>query len=331
MKYSSTQLKKVRKKISSILGTSLLAGLFVILLLEMIYKFADKPFYFYKTRYDVVLTDSMSTRNEKYSDFLEGTEQIQAFDFVVSEKITDDTKLQVYDVVIFDNPNIGIDMHRIVDIDVLGFNFDLDYLVKDTFNGVDVFRYSQVDSVVRLTQNFRYTDFEVVLLSSTPYNNDEFYFNVNGSAVNVDITTQQVTDGYYKNTITHHRDSKSPALFSITKQSYQFNSYFESIRLYRDDKELVITPDLLTEENHQEYIFEPVEKFLIRGDKANTDDGWYSRAQLQSKVIRVIPKFGYFARFISSPYGTILIVGLAAIPVIYSVIFDKKKEENEKK
>lgn len=323
-----------RKKVSKILGYSLVGFVFALIAIGMGYKFAKKPFYFYNTRADVVLTDSMSKRNEKYEDFLKDTKQIQAFDFVISEKITDKTKLKVYDVVIFDNPNIGIDMHRIVDIDYVGDTFELNNLQEEKLGELDTFKYSSPSSAISLKGTYIYTDIEVVTYTQNEFDENEFYFNIDNGSVKPTITSSQQANGYYKNIITYHRKSASPTGFSITKKSYDFDSCFEYVKLYGGKKEILIDASVVKEAVEGEYAFNINERYLIRGDKANTDDGWYERNKLQAKVTTVMPKLGFAMRFLSSPYGAIMIIGLMFIPIVYWIFlkkkFDKEKKEAEK-
>ena len=328
------ELKKFfgyRKKVGKILGYSLVGFVFALIAIGMGYKFAKKPFYFYNSRADVVLTDSMSAKNEKYKDFLKDTKQIQAFDFVVSERITKSTKLKVYDVVIFDNPDIGIDMHRIVDIDYVGDTFALTNLEKAKVGDLDTFRYTSPSSTIELKNEYIYTDFEIITYTQNDFDEKEYYFNVGVESVSPTITSELVSNGYHKNTIKYHRDSASPMKFSITKQSYDFDSYFESIKLYGGKDEIIVNASIIDQAVDGEFAFNINERYMIRGDKANTDDGWYRRDQLQAKVVNVLPKMGYVMRFLSTPYGAIMVVGLMFIPIAYWLFFEKKgkKEENE--
>ena len=143
------------------------------------------------------------------------------------------------------------------------------------------------------------------------------------------VTSSQEKNGYYKNTITYHRNSASPVKFSITKKSYDFDSYFESIKLFGDRKEILINAETIKNATDNKYMFNISEKYLIRGDKSNTDDGWYEKRQLQAKVTTVLPKFGFVMRFLSSPYGTILIIGLMFIPISYWFFFKKKLQKGK--
>ena len=327
------KLIKSRKIVNNILSYSLIGFLFLVVTISLIYKATNKPFYFFNTRYDVVLTDSMSVKNSEHTDFLEGHDnQIQAFDFVVSEKVTDNTKLDVYDIVVFDHPTIGTDMHRIIEVQDVGDTFELNKLEKTNFNSHDTFRFTAPGSSIFMSTTLQFSRIEAVTYSLEPYSDSEYYFNINNSEVNMTVSSE-LLGGYYKNTLSFNRNSLAPATFSITKKSYEFVSYFASIRLFGGPTECNITSDKLTEEESQSLMLNISQKYKIRGDKAKTDDGWYTRSQIQSKVVNVIPKFGYIARFLSSPYGTILILGIAMIPILYWIIFDskdKKKDEKQK-
>ena len=320
-----------RKKVSKILGYSLVGFVFALVAIGMSYKFAKKPFYFYNSRADVVLTDSMSVKNEKYKDFLKDTKQIQAFDFVISERITKGTKLKVYDVVIFDNPDIGIDMHRIVEIDRVGDTFKFNNIEESMVGNIETFKYGSPASSLELMGNYIYTDFEIVNYTQNEFDEDEYYFNVGVESVKPTITSTLGDNGYYKNIIKYHRDSSSPTKFSITKKNYEFNAYFEYVKLFGGNNGILINADTIKQSVDGGYSFNISEKYLIRGDKANTDDGWYERKQLQAKVVGVIPKVGFVVRFLSTPYGAIMIIGLMFIPISYWVFFDKKKEKESKK
>ena len=326
------ELKKFfshRKRVSKILGYSLVGFVFFIVAIGMFYKLAKKPFYFFNTRADVVLTDSMSVKNEKFEEFLKGTKQIKAFDFVISNRITDKTKLKVYDVVIFDNPDIGIDMHRIVDIGYVGDTFELNNLQEQKLGELNTFTYTSPASSVVLKGTFIYTDVEVVTYTQNTFDENEYYLNVGSASVTPTIESSQQANGYYKNVIKYHRDSYSPTGFSITKKSYDFDSYFEYIKLSGGKKEVLINSEVVKQAVDGEYSFNISEKYLIRGDKANTDDGWYEKKQLKAKVTNVIPKVGFVFRFLSTPFGAIMLIGLMFIPISYWSFFKKKIEQGK--
>ena len=68
-------MKKANKKVNAkkVFDILIFIGVFIFFLLALtsaILKFSGTSFKFAKTRYDVVLTDSMATKSEKFKDFL---------------------------------------------------------------------------------------------------------------------------------------------------------------------------------------------------------------------------------------------------------------------
>ena len=331
---TSQTIKKTRNIIKEIMLDSLLVSILLVIALGIFYKFNNKAFYFYNTRYDVVLTDSMSKKNEKYEEFLEGHDQIQAFDFVVSEKVTENTKLDVYDVVVFYNDRLKADdMHRIVDIKDVGDGFDFKKLQPETFHSHDTFVFKEVISDIFTKGTVSYRYIEAVLYTEEPYNGGEYYFNVDDVEVPVSIESELVGD-IYKNTVTYDKKDSTSAFFSVTKKNYDFTAHFESIRIYDENKECKITSSILNGNDYQTYLFNIGQRYMIRGDKANTDDGWFEKYQIKTKVNLVIPKLGYGIRFLSSPWGVLLVVGLIALIMVFTHLLrkeNKKGATNEKK
>lgn len=323
-----TKVNKIRKIATKVVLDTLLAFVFAIMGIGLIYRATGKTFYFYNTRYDVVLTDSMSVKNEAHKDFLEGhNNQIKPFDLVISEKITEKTKLNVYDIVLFDNPDIGTDMHRIVDIDVVGDKVELNNLKKDTFQGKETFSYQSPASSIVVKDNLMFKEFIFVSYSEAPLTDEYYYFNVNNASVAVTYNSEDM-GGYYKNTVTYSKESSSPVKFSITKKSYSYNDHIESISLTGADHDVVFGANEVSGEEQQTLMFNTSEKYLIRGDKAKTDDGWYTRDKLYSKVSAVAPKLGYVVRFLASPWGTIMVVGIILIPIVASYLMKRKEEKS---
>ncbi len=104
-------------KIKNIISNIIVFGLFIIVAVQLVFKFSGHTPYFFGMRYDVVLTDSMSEVNKEYADFLEGhDDQLKPFDYIVSKKINEKTELNIYDIVIYKHPLFGSTVHRIVDI-----------------------------------------------------------------------------------------------------------------------------------------------------------------------------------------------------------------------
>lgn len=114
--------KKEKKpiKISNIILNAICIAIFVFATYELIVKLTNNSIYLFGVRSDVVLSDSMSYKNEdkKVQTFLEGhDDQLKKGDLVYSTKVTEKTELKVYDIVIFKNKdNNKLTIHRIVDI-----------------------------------------------------------------------------------------------------------------------------------------------------------------------------------------------------------------------
>ena len=116
---SSNKQKKTIKPVNIILNAICIL-IFVFAAYELIVKFTSNSIYLFGVRSDVVLSDSMSYKNEDedVQTFLEGhDDQIQKGDLVYSEKVTDKTVLNVYDIVVFKNrDNNLLTIHRIVEM-----------------------------------------------------------------------------------------------------------------------------------------------------------------------------------------------------------------------
>ena len=111
--------KKKHKVINIILDVACVL-LFVFSAYCLILKFTNNSIYLFGIRNDVVLTDSMSYKNDdpKVQEFLNGhDDQLQIGYLTFSEKVNENTELNIYDIVIFKNRDTGLEtIHRIVDI-----------------------------------------------------------------------------------------------------------------------------------------------------------------------------------------------------------------------
>ncbi|MCR4879664.1 MAG: hypothetical protein K5906_01745 [Bacilli bacterium] len=323
------KIKKVRKILGKILSPLLVVFLFSIVTISLVYKFTNNTFYFFNYRNDVVLSNSMSYKNEEHLEFLNGhDDQIQKGDLVISKKITNSMPLNVYDIVLFKNPSIGTDMHRIVEKDYDGEKFTFTSIKVGEKFGKTLFYGDQPSFSIKLNTIYSFSKMDAVIYSENPFDKSELYFNTSAIDSDVTVVSELQEGGYYKNIVSLDKVSPYLTTFSITRKSYIYLSYFESVRLYGGSTECLITSDIITGEEKQNYIFHPIEKFMIRGDAAKTEDGWFYREDIYSKVTNRIPKIGYFISFLSSPYGVIMIVGLAIIPVVYSFFTDKRKGKN---
>lgn len=112
--------KKRSFKISNIILNAICILIFAFVAYELVIKFTNNSIYLFGVRSDVVLSDSMSYKNKEpeIQTFLEGhDDQLQVGDLVYSEKVTEKTELNVYDIVIFKNKDSDlVTIHRIVEI-----------------------------------------------------------------------------------------------------------------------------------------------------------------------------------------------------------------------
>lgn len=103
-----------------IVSWALVSAVFVFVFTSLILKFTNTTFYWWgKYRNDVVLTDSMSVLSPDRDDYehIKDYSRYQVGDLVTSEKINEDTALELYDVVLFQSPYYSVPVcHRIVSI-----------------------------------------------------------------------------------------------------------------------------------------------------------------------------------------------------------------------
>lgn len=116
-----TKNKKDGKKVVNIIADVLFYVVFALLVVVLICFAVDKfsgeetyPFFGYRGM--VVLSNSMSFKNNEFKDFLEGhDEQFKKDDLIFSRKLKKDEELQVYDIVTFKMGKSTV-IHRIVNI-----------------------------------------------------------------------------------------------------------------------------------------------------------------------------------------------------------------------
>ena len=194
-----TKIKKLLQNIEFFLFAGLI---FFVIGIGVVNKITSNRFYFFGNRFDVVLTDSMSSKNENHLDFLEGYDnQIQKFDFVVSEKITKKTKIDIHDIVLFNNPPIGTDMHRVIDIERYGDEVKICNLVKTEFENIETFRFRSAGSYISIDK-ITFKSFQLVSYSKEPLKDTYYYFYVNGKIVDANYSSSKI-NSYYKNVVTY--------------------------------------------------------------------------------------------------------------------------------
>ena len=307
-------------KVWNVISWILILVFLFVVLIELIFKFTGKDVYLFGNRFDVVLTDSMSKKNEKYEKFLEGKDQIQAFDLVMSKKVDEKTELNIYDVVLFNNPEIGTDMHRIVDKGIKGDEFAFSNVSVTKYRGEDVIHMREFTSKL-VTSAMPFKDIDIVSYANQAYLHD-YNFVLNSQTLEPSVVSKY-EDGHFVNHIHLTRGNSVSRKLYLTRNNLGVNTYIASVfvTLFNGKTYSFTAKDL----KDDKIIYNPVEKFEIRGDKAESSDGWYTRDDLISKVYFVVPWVGYPIRFLSSIPGIFLLILLALILLIFSYLWEKFK------
>lgn len=160
-----TKLHKISDIVSIVLGIILL----LITAFGITSKAVGKDFFVFGSRFDVVLTGSMSTlddANKTYYEERGWNNRLQVDDLIISTKITADTEINEGDIVTYNNPAFGKVTHRIIKIyyrpdgeklyriradsvDYDDGNFTRDQLISKVTNNA-----GQVGALVRFLQSF---------------------------------------------------------------------------------------------------------------------------------------------------------------------------------
>ena len=331
--------KKIISNIAFILALVLIYG---FALFAIITRFTGGALYLGKNRVDVILTDSMSTKDEHHLDFLEGTYQIQPFDMVVSERIDENTALKVKDVVMFKNPNMGnkLVVHRIINITEEGIEFgvnnyislDFDYSeaatkLKEAVPNVAALSFISPTAGVVQMATLDYTAVKVVgySLSSTSY--IDIYSGPN-KLTDTTVETDYIASGVYRHTVSYTRTSSAPNKLYIRSGTDQ-KEFISSVTYTSKSKgNYVFNASELPKEavNNYSKLFDPYYLYEIRADKSATADGIYERSALIAKTNIVIPKLGWVVHFIQSIPGLITLIGLALIITLASFFWTKNEK-----
>lgn len=324
---------KIKSKSLKILDILSFVGIFVFFICSLICAISrlnGAKFTIFGSRYDVVLTDSMSVKNENHVEFLENDEQIQAFDLVKSIKINNPDEIKEHDVVIFKDRKIGTNMHRIVKVEedsteIVTFKESAVKKIGD-YEG---FELSLNESDI-FTNEISYEHLELVTYSLLEDNN---HFNFNAMKTDFEPEISSVQDGIGKlTTYKITRNSTAPCKTHIShKLEYDFSKEIivslkiDSVQgeINCDSTSLTANGSDLTKHFNSSY------KYEIRGDKANNSDGWYRFDEIESKVVKNIPKLGYFIRFLGSLWGGIMFLLLGILLLVFNILmsyFDKKEK-----
>lgn len=330
-------MKSKRAKLIVDIFIYTLAGIFFLLaIICIILKFSGNSISLFGRRYDVVLTDSMSEKNPEYEEFLKGHDnQIQAMDVVITNTSVSDESLNVYDIVLFKNPELGdaTDMHRIVDKTIKDQDeITISNSYFQTINGIEGFSFKNVSGGI-VSNVICATQMTLVTYSTELDERDHFVFSYSTGFYDTTVT-REVKDGGYYTTYHLETGSTSPRKLAVAhKAEYDYSKEvicsctIESIYGTIDLKK----ENVIEAEGGYQGIFNTSYYYEIRGDKANTSDGkHFTIDDIYGKVVGRIPKIGYAIRYLSSVWGMILLIGLGAIMITFDVVtthINKKEQQ----
>ena len=292
--------------------------------------------YIFDNRIDVVLTDSMSSKNEKYIDFLKGHDnQIQPFDLVVSRKVHSERELEVYDIVLFNNPGIGVDTHRIVAKDLISkdtlTSVNARYATLDGHDGVCL--YEKTSSIISSAVVLK--EMTIVTYFQGDNVDNHFYFSTKMSPLVPEVTSVREEKGILT-TYKFKVDNKTAGYVVIDHQ----NEYDYS-------KEIIVSCDIVTQSGNEtlnlnkEYTvakgsdlvgsFNRVFEYETRGDKSNTSDGKFRIESIISEVTVIVPKLGYVVRYLTSVWGIVMFTSIGVIIIVFDIISSRMRKKEKLK
>ena len=323
------------KKIFDIISWVVVSVLFLTSLTLLIVRKSTGSLTLFGNRYDVVLSNSMSYKNEEHKDFLKGhNDQIQKMDVVRSKTVDKTTKLDVYDIVLYKDSRLGTNMHRIVDKKV--HLQDELYLQQVDINDNKDIVLKVHDSAVYSNNTFSFKHGEITFVSESETFSDGYYFSSSGDVLDYTVNTTKKGSSYYHKVIID-KTSDRPGKFAIVhNKAFIYGSeviqkiYFKTAngKINTNGKNFS-----LVEDDNYQFITNVTYEYEIRGDAAKTSDGWFTIDKIYSKVNKIIPKAGYITRFVTSIPGIIMLVGLGLIVIGLDFgleWIDKKEKEKNK-
>lgn len=322
---------KKKNLIINIIFYTAIVILYGFVIFVIVTKFNGGTVYLFDIRYDMVLTNSMSERNENHLDFLEGTTQIQPYDVVRSKKITDDTELQLKDVVLFKSKELGNStvMHRIAEIVTTNSTISVLGGKEASYKGNKCITLPQYTSRITLT-SVSLKSIEVEFLSTEDYKGN-YAFNYGGYYKDSIEHTSIKIDDYYKCNVICYSNSEASMTTGIYPNVLT-DSYITRVKYTTNEgKEFEIAAEEYTPvEGDYSKPCNFIDFYKLRGDAAkNFDNGGkvFARSDLISKVDHIIPKIGHAIRYLTSIPGIIMFIGLALIITVFSYLYNRSSKK----
>lgn len=329
-------MKSKKRRIFEITGYVVVGLFFTLAVVGLIIKFNKGTLYIFNNRADVVLSNSMSVKSEKYKDFLEGHDnQIQKNDLVISSTIDSEENLNIYDIVLFNSPLLGTTMHRIVGKELYNKDsFSLDLVNTCNYKGENVIQLPEVGSQITSDDTISFNEVKLVVYSPNQYS-DGYSFVAQNNLMSTEVKTEE-KEGFYKHTIIARRDSSAPTKFLLVHKNYfsYEEDYIVNFSMNAARGEININANSITSTGETgSYYYETnwTYKYVIRGDANEDDDGKFTIDSIYSKVHTTIPKVGAIIRYLSSIWGIVLLIGLSVIIVGTDFYLDRMKKKEQTK
>lgn len=288
--------------------------------------------YLFGNRYDVVLSNSMATKNEKHLDFLEGTTQFQKNDIIVSSKVEENTEINVKDVILFLNQdyNNNLTAHRVVNIIEEGILFTINSTEQVEFSATKCIKLKNVDSLITLVGS-KVTKVEFEYYSAQEYE-EIFYVKFEEYKYTPVNETEKIGD-YYLHKCVVNRSKPFTANTYLGFNEFE-DAYIKNISYTLDDGKMYTFAgdELITKDDNFQKRFDYKVFYETRGDAASSSETHpVPRDGVIAKVHSIIPGIGVVVRFITSIYGIILLIGIGIVITLNSFLIDKylSKKEND--
>ena len=188
--------KKKSKAIDIILYTICFA-FFGLAFFGAITRLTSDNFYIFDSRLDIVLTDSMSEKHPDHQDFLKDcNDQYQKMDLVVSTKVRKPSDVKLYDVVIFNDPVFGNNMHRIVNmIEDRKDIFTLEKIEKGELLSYKGLMFNEIGSSI-MTNELTFDTLEMTTFVTENDESNHFNFNIMSNEIIPKTVTKKVKNVY---------------------------------------------------------------------------------------------------------------------------------------
>ncbi len=313
--------------------------LFICSLSCLIIRLNGSSFTIFGNRYDVVLTDSMATKNAAHADFLkDDNNQFKPFDLAISKPLPKSEEIKEHDVVIYTDKIIGTNMHRVVEIDT-------NYSEKVTFTYSSLAKINEQNgvSLKEVESQLLTNDITFTTMTFTTYSLSDkfgkFNFYVVDNLYTPEISQTKDEYGGYFTTYKIKRDSSQRGSIKISHSSIYDYSREIVTGFHVDSKMGEFDVDVnnlipsVDDEVSYTQVFNKQYIYKTRGDAAKDDDGWSTYADLQAIVVGNAPGMGYPLRYLGSIWGGLMFAFLAILILVVDILKNKKynKEKAVKK